>query len=143
MAHKLTGKALEYVALNVEEIKKAPLDKRGMYVKVSDPSTGEQVMQRLKQAYAAKDYYKGLGWRDFTLTFPTVWQRDEAVNDATAARLEYFDTHDEPAPTPDPDTPGTTAPKDEEEEPQTDYTTYIIIGAAAVVIIALLLWQRK
>ena len=142
MAHKLTGKALEYVSLNVEEIKKAPLDKRGMYVKVSDPSTGEQVMQRLKQAYAAKDYYKGLGWRDFTITFPTVWQRDEAVNDANAALIEYFDTNEEPAPTPDPDTPNPTAPKDEEET-KTDYTTYIIIGAAAVVIIALLLWQRK
>lgn len=142
MAHKLTGKALEYVALNVEEIKKAPLDKRGMYVKVSDPSTGEQVMQRLKQAYAAKDYYKGLGWRDFTITFATVWQRDEAVNDANAALIEYFDTHEEPAPEPDPDTPNPTAPKDEEET-KTDYTTYLIIGAAAVVIIALLLWQRK
>lgn len=136
MAHKLTGKALEYVSLNVEEIKKAPLDKRGMYVKVSDPSTGEQVMQRLKQAYAAKDYYKGLGWRDFTITFPTVWQRDEAVNDANAALIEYFDTNEEP------DTPNPTAPKDEEET-KTDYTTYIIIGAAAVVIIALLLWRRK
>lgn len=142
MAHKLTGKSLEYVALNVVEIKKATLDKRGMYVKVSDPSTGEQVMQRLKQAYAAKDYYKGLGWRDFTITFPTVWQRDEAVNDANAALIEYFDTNEEPDPTPDPDTPNPTAPKDEEET-KTDYTTYIIIGAAAVVIIALLLWRRK
>lgn len=143
MAHKLTGKNLEYVALNVEEIKKAPLDKRGMHVKVSDPSTGEQVMQRLKQAYAAKDYYKGLGWRDFTITFQYVWQRDEAVNDANAALIEYFNMHDEPAPTPDPDTPETTVPKDEEETKKPDYTTYIIIGAAAVVIIALLLWRRK
>lgn len=143
MAHKLTGKNLEYVALNVVEIKKATLDKRGMYVKVSDSSTGEQVMQRLKKAYAAKDYYKGLGWKDFTITFPTVWQRDEAVNDANEALIEYRDTHDEPAPTPDPDTPTPTMPKDEEETDKPAYTTYVIIGVAAAIIIALLLWRGK
>lgn len=143
MAHKLKGKDLEYVALNQESIKKAPLDKRGMYVKVSDPSTGEQVMNRLKQAYSAKDYYKGLGWRDFTITFQYVWQRDEAVADANAALIEYYDTHgDDPTPTndPDPETPTNGAASDQSNT--IDYTNYIIIGLA-VVIIVLLLWQRK
>ena len=141
MAHKLKGKDLEYVALNQETIKKAPLDKRGMYVKVSDPSTGEQVMRRLKQAYSAKDYYKGLGWRDFTITFQYVWQRDEAVEDANAAIVEYFNLQAEnPTNDPNPDTPSGNEPSNQSNT--TDYTSYIIIGLA-VVIIALLLWQRK
>ena len=146
MAHYLTGKNLEYVALNVDTIEKHPLDKRGMHVTVADQSTADQVKQRLMAAYSAKGSYNLFGGRDFTITFDKVWKRDEAVADANAAILEYFDAQPDDPPygsgnNPDADTTeieGSTA-----ATTKTDYTTYIIIGVAAVIIIALLLWKRK
>lgn len=141
MAHKLTGKNLEYVSDNMVSCKKHLIDKRGMTVTVADESTGEQVKNRLMSAYAAKDYYKGLGWKDFTITFPTVWQRDEAVNDVNAAVIEYRDMQDDPGI--EPTEPASIAQPDEEETDKPDYTTYVIIGVAAAIIIAMLLWRRK
>ena len=136
MSHKLTGKALEYVALNVEKCSKDWLYKRVMNVTVGDASAGKRVCQYLVEAYGPKKYFPVEGWKKFGLRFEYVWQRDQAVADVNAAQSAYFDEEPDTEEPTDPEKP------EKEEETETDWTTYIIIGVAAAVIL-LLLWDNK
>ena len=149
MGYKLKGEQLKYCAEHITAFMKRSNGRR-LYVDCDDKDSGKKIYMFLSGLYKPKGVEMGFTYKDFTMVFPSTYERDQAYNDLHGAYTEYVESHhvltdgeeDTPLTQPSPAQPSTPEEPAEKEETK-DYTTYIIIGVAVVVIIALLLWDRK
>lgn len=151
MAHA-TQEQLKYLSDHMTECRKHNYNKYRMLIVSDSNESGKknaQIMQSIYPEGALKD--NSGGYRDFSIEFTYMWQRDQAVTDINTMvggyRQQHFmaetpadDSVEEPSQTV---ATITGAVADYTSGQNSNTTTYIILGVAVVVIALLLLWNPE
>lgn len=149
-----TQEQLKYLSEHMNECRKHGYNKYRMLVVSDSNESGKknsQIMQSLYPDAALKD--NSGGYRDFSMEFTYMWQRDQAVTDVNTAVGGYRQQHFQyEAPSEDPETedPGTgivvsvvDSVDDASTGQKSSNTVIFIVIGVAVVAAALLLIPKK
>ena len=92
MGYKLKGNNLIYCATNIVSFRKKANGRR-LYVDCVDKESGARVYTILSAIYKPKKVEKGANFWDFTLVFPSTYDRDKAYDDLSGAYTEYIESN--------------------------------------------------
>lgn len=145
-----TQEQLKYLSDHMTECRKHNYNKYRMLIVSDSNESGKknaQIMQSIFPEGALKD--NSGGYRDFSIEFTYMWQRDQAVTDINTMvggyRKQHF-TAATPVDDPEEETEVTSTVELSDDNTQgqnSNLTTYIILGVAVVAIALLLLWNPK